>query len=97
MAVQRMIAARANGFWWTVESDVQDFFGSIDRRLLLQEIGRVVPDDKLLALLRAWLDAGALEQPRGAGTNIRRQGQEAWAGVRLFVRENINHRTYANG
>jgi RNA-directed DNA polymerase len=90
MAVQRMIAARANGFWWTVESDVQDFFGSIDRRLLLQEIGRIVPDEKLLALLRAWLEAGALEQTSGASTNIWRQGQEAWAGVRMFVRENVN-------
>ena len=90
MAVQRMIAARANGFWWTVESDVEDFFGSIDRRLLLQEVGQVVTDEKLLALLCAWLDAGALEQPSGACTNIRRYGREAWAGVRLFVRENIN-------
>lgn len=90
MAVQRMIAARANGFWWTVESDVQDFFGSIDRRLMLQEIGRIVPDEKLLALLRAWLEAGALEQPGGAGANIWRHGQEAWASVRLFMRENIN-------
>lgn len=89
MAIQRMIAARANGFWWTVESDVQDFFGSIDRRLMLQEIGRSVPDEKLLALLRAWLDVGALEQPSGTGANIRRQGQEAWASVRLFVRESI--------
>ena len=26
MAIQRMIAARANGLWWTVESDVQNFF-----------------------------------------------------------------------
>jgi RNA-directed DNA polymerase len=90
MAVQRMIAARANGFWWTVESDVQDFFGSIDRRLMLQEVGRIVLDEKLLALLRAWMDAGALEQPSAASANIRRQGQEAWASVRLFVRENIN-------
>ncbi|PYS94612.1 MAG: hypothetical protein DMF64_00235 [Acidobacteria bacterium] len=89
MAVQRMIAARANGFWWTVESDVQDFFGSIDQRLMLQEIGRLVPDEKLLALLRAWLDAGALEQTSGAGANIWRQGQEVWAGVRMFVRENV--------
>jgi RNA-directed DNA polymerase len=90
MAVQRMIAARANGFWWTVESDVQDFFGSIDQRLLLQEICQLVPDEKLLALLRAWLDAGALEQAGGAGTNIWRQGREVWAGARMFVRENVN-------
>lgn len=62
MAVQRLIAARANGFRWTVESDVQDFFGSIDRRLLLKEVGQVVPDEKVLRLLQVWLEAGALEQ-----------------------------------
>src|SRR5918911_3781493 len=42
MAVQHMIAARANGFWWTVESDVEDFFGSIDRRLLLREVAQIM-------------------------------------------------------
>src|SRR5437764_3613422 len=57
MAVQHMIAARANGFWWTVESDVEDFFGSIDRRLLLKEVGQVMPDESVLRLLQAWLDA----------------------------------------
>lgn len=91
MAVQRMIAARANGYWWTVESDVQDFFGSIDRRLILQEVGRIVPDEKLLALLRAWLEAGALEASGGTSASFLQEGRQAWASVRMFVRKNVNH------
>jgi RNA-directed DNA polymerase len=90
MAVQRMIAARANGFWWTVESDVQDFFGSIDRRLLLKEVGQVVPDEDVLRLLRAWLDAGALEQDGASNPSWWRQGKESLANLRLLARETIN-------
>src|SRR5947209_5131890 len=52
LAVQRMIAARANGYWWTVESDVQDFFGAIDRRLLLSELGATICDADVLQLLK---------------------------------------------
>lgn len=91
MAVQHMIAARANGFWWTVESDVQDFFGSIDRRLLLKEVGQAVPDENVLRLLQAWLDAGALEQEAAESAKWRRQGRVAVANLRLLMRESINH------
>lgn len=90
MAVQRMIAARANGFWWTVESDVQDFFGSIDRRLLLKETEAIVPDEDVLRLLQAWLDAGALEQAAAENAKWRRQGKAAIANLRLVARESIN-------
>lgn len=90
MAVQHMIAARANGFWWTVESDVQDFFGSIDRRLLLKEVGQVMPDENVLRLLQAWLDAGALEQEAAERAKWRRQGRAAVANLRLLMRESIN-------
>src|SRR5204863_4906207 len=90
MAVQRMIAARANGFWWTVESDVQDFFGSIDRRLLLKETEAIVPDENVLRLLQAWLDAGALEQEAVESAKWRRQGKAAIANLRLLARESIN-------
>jgi RNA-directed DNA polymerase len=90
MAVQHIIAARANGFWWTVESDVEDFFGSIDRRLLLKEVEQVMPDESVLRLLRAWLDAGALEQEAAESMRWRRQGREAVANLRLLMRESIN-------
>lgn len=90
MAVQQMIAARANGFWWTVESDVEDFFGSIDRRLLLKEVGQVMPDENVLRLLQAWLDAGALEQADAERAKWRQQGREAMANLRLLMRESVS-------
>lgn len=91
MAAQRIIAARANGFWWTVESDVQNFFGSIDRQMLLKELRQIVPDDGVLRLLRAWLDAGALEQDAINSLGWWRQSKESLASLRLLARGSINH------
>jgi RNA-directed DNA polymerase len=90
MAVQHMLAARANGLWWTVESDVEDFFGSIDRRLLLRELAEVVLDRKVLRLVEAWLDAGVLEEMQRARATWLRQGREAWASLRLLLSESVN-------
>src|SRR5205085_7638098 len=91
MAVQRMIAARANGYWWTVESDVQDFFGTIDRRLLLSEIDETIGDEEVLRLMKGWLDAGALEPEEFhlAKTSVWRQGQETMASLKLLVHETV--------
>jgi retron-type reverse transcriptase len=92
MAIQRMIAARANGFWWTVESDVQDFFGSIDRRLLLSELDRTIQDANVLGLIKAWLDAGALDEDNNfiTSSSVWRHGKEAVAGMRLLLNETVN-------
>lgn len=92
MAVQRMIAARANGYWWTVESDVQDFFGTIDRQLLLSELDKTIRDRDVLSLLKVWLEAGALE-PEASGhgvLNLWDHGREALASLRLLAHETIN-------
>ncbi|HMF55040.1 MAG TPA: reverse transcriptase domain-containing protein, partial [Pyrinomonadaceae bacterium] len=91
MAVQRMIAARANGYWWTVESDVQDFFGTIDRRLLLSELDETIGDEEVLRLLKGWLDAGALEPEEFhlSKTSIWHQGQETMASLKLLVHETV--------
>src|SRR5205807_6980069 len=35
MAIQQVVIARAQGFWWTVDADIKDFFPSIDHKLLL--------------------------------------------------------------
>jgi retron-type reverse transcriptase len=91
MAVQRMIAARANGYWWTVESDVQDFFCTIDRSLLLSELEETIHDQDMLRLLKMWLDAGALEQgSRQMKTGFWRQGYEAMANLRMLAHETLN-------
>jgi RNA-directed DNA polymerase len=60
MAIQQIILLRASGLRWTVESDIKDFFACIDRERLLKEIARVVPERRLLHLIRLWLDAGIL-------------------------------------
>lgn len=69
MAVQRMVVARANGYCWTVEGDIANFFPSIDHKLLMEEVGRTVADADILRLIGIWLDSGVLDgarnEPRG--------------------------------
>ncbi len=57
MAVQRIIVARANGYRWTVEADIENFFPSLDRVLLFRETARTMDDADINRLLEAWLDA----------------------------------------
>lgn len=91
MAIQRMIAARANGYWWTVESDVEDFFGTINRRLLLTELEPTIADNDVLQLLAAWLDAGAFEQDcHLINPRLWRRGKEAVAGFHLLMRDAVS-------
>jgi hypothetical protein len=88
MAIQRMIAARANGYWWTVESDVENFFGSIDRKLLLDEIAITLVDQDVLWLLNLWLEAGALDpQSHQSGSGLIHKGRETLANLQLFLKE----------
>ncbi len=93
MAIQRMIAARANGYWWTVESDVQDFFGSIDRRLLLCELDQTIHDKNVLRLIQAWLSAGALDNEEVnfiTSSNLWRHGKEVIASAKLMLNDTVN-------
>lgn len=60
MAVQRIVVARAQGRVWTAESDVFQFFPSIDHGLLMAELGQVIGDPDVLRLIRQWLDGGIL-------------------------------------
>lgn len=87
-AVQRLVAARANGFVWTFESDVQNFFGSIDRALLMHDLGGIVGDERVLELVGLWLEAGALnETAEKRQVGFVDKGRERWAGARLLVSE----------
>jgi RNA-directed DNA polymerase len=47
-----------------VDADIADCFGSIDKRRLVALIERRVADGYVLALIRAWLRAGIMEQDR---------------------------------
>lgn len=61
MAVQKIIVARAQGYRWTVDADIHDFFPTIDNQLLLEDLSRIVNDSDLIHLINLWLEAGVLK------------------------------------
>ncbi len=89
MAVQRMVVARANGYRWTVEGDIANFFPSIDHRLLMDEFERTVPDTDLLRLVRIWLDSGVLDGSRKASEGFEKM-TEGLANAGLTARDALD-------
>lgn len=89
MAVQRMVVARANGYRWTVEGDILEFFPSIDHRLLMEEVERTVSDRDILRLIEVWLDSGVLDGSRDTSGGLRKV-TEGLANVGLTARDALD-------
>jgi group II intron reverse transcriptase/maturase len=46
------------------DADIQDFFGSLDRELLMKRVKLRVSDRRVLSLLWQWLEAGVMDEGR---------------------------------
>jgi retron-type reverse transcriptase len=56
MAVERVYRYYSQGYLWLVDADIDDFFGSVDRDLVLGRLSTLIHDETILRLARLWLD-----------------------------------------
>jgi group II intron reverse transcriptase/maturase len=56
MAVERVYRYYREGYQWLVDADIADFFGSVDRDLVLGRLFTLIHDETILRLARLWLD-----------------------------------------
>lgn len=61
-AAKRVEALRKQGFDHVVDLDIRDFFGQVDREILMELVSQVVKDRRVLGLIRGWLTAGVMEE-----------------------------------
>jgi RNA-directed DNA polymerase len=61
-ACQRLEATLRTGKGWIVDADITGFFDNIDHEKLLEQVNRRIADGKVLKLIRAFLEAGVMEE-----------------------------------
>lgn len=61
-AARRVEALRKQGYGQVVDLDIRDFFGQVDREILMRLVNQVVKDRRVLGLIRGWLAAGVMEE-----------------------------------
>lgn len=61
-ACQRLEEQLKAGKAWVVDADITGFFDNIDHEKLLEQVNRRIADGRILGLIRAFLEAGVMEE-----------------------------------
>ncbi len=56
MAVERVYQLYHQGYVWVLDADIEAFFDSVDRELVLGRLGVLVHDELAVRLVKLWLD-----------------------------------------
>jgi len=55
-AIRRIIELRDKGYFWVVDADISSYFDEIDHNILLKELSKYIDDERVLDLIKKWLD-----------------------------------------
>jgi RNA-directed DNA polymerase len=64
-AIEVILRHRDAGRRWVVDGDIKDCFERIDHELLMEKLARDVPEPRILALIRQFLQARVFNDPEG--------------------------------
>ncbi|MEM1055738.1 MAG: CRISPR-associated endonuclease Cas1 [Bacteroidota bacterium] len=59
-AVAEIERLRDEGYRYVVDADVESFFDTVDHDRLIERVGRLVDDSRVLRLIRAWVSVDAM-------------------------------------